>query len=56
MKVELDENGMLFVTPETPTEAFALQHWWSCFSPALSPEAGPVSVGIGVKQLVKDQP
>ena len=27
MKAELNENGVLTVTPETPTEAYAINHW-----------------------------
>ena len=27
MKADLDENGVMRITPETPMEAFALKHW-----------------------------
>jgi hypothetical protein len=50
MKVELDEKGMLFVTPETPLEVFALNHWWALFSPALGSVATG-GAGIGVREI-----
>jgi hypothetical protein len=27
MKAEIDANGVLTITPETPTEAYALRRW-----------------------------
>jgi len=27
MKAEINENGVMRVTPETPTEAYALRRW-----------------------------
>jgi len=27
MKVELNEDGVLEISPETPVEAYALKHW-----------------------------
>ena len=29
MKVEIDENGLMTVTPETPVEVFAIKQWTS---------------------------
>ncbi len=32
MRAEIDENGKLTVTAETPTERFALSQWWEDFN------------------------
>ena len=32
MKADIDENGMLTITPETPTESYALDQWWIDYS------------------------
>lgn len=31
MKVEINVNGLLSLTAETPTEAYALRKWWKDF-------------------------
>lgn len=31
MKSTINENGVLIVEAETPTERYALMQWWRCF-------------------------
>lgn len=36
MKSTINENGVLIVEAETPTERYALMQWWHCFMQASS--------------------
>ena len=49
MKAEITENGMLVVTPENPTETFALSCWWDRYE---KPTDKPTSLKVNLKEPI----
>lgn len=51
MKAEITENGMLVVTPENPTESFALSCWWDRYEKPNNTEK-PTSLKVNLKEPI----
>lgn len=51
MKAEITENGYLVVTPENPTETFALSVWWDRHKKSDNTE-NPVGLRVNLKEPI----
>ena len=50
MKAEITENGMLVVTPENPTESFALSCWWDKYQ---KPTDKPTGLKVNLSEPIR---
>ena len=51
MKARIENNGTLVVSPENPTEAFALQCWWRGY---IGEGGGHIDVALEVEARVPE--